>query len=181
LRAAALAYGLTELASARDPDLGLRALARAIGVSATALYRHFPDKDALLDALAGAGMAQLGALQARAAAAVGGGRDGFMESGFAYVRFARDNPALFRLTFSRAGRMAPGDDDPAALGQAQRLLYEGVAAMMPGEIAPAKRDVMALHAWSLVHGLAMLILDGRVAWDDAKLRQILALTFDMGD
>ena len=59
LRASALQMGMERLESQEQPDLGLRALARDLGVSATALYRHFPNKDALLDALALEGLTQL--------------------------------------------------------------------------------------------------------------------------
>ncbi|WP_260582630.1 TetR/AcrR family transcriptional regulator [Sphingopyxis sp. PET50] len=56
LRAAVIAAGLKRLESGDGGELGLRALARDVGVSATALYRHFPDKEALLDALADEGL-----------------------------------------------------------------------------------------------------------------------------
>src|SRR3546814_12186691 len=101
LRAAVIAAGLKRLAEDAGGELGLRALARDVGVSATALYRHFPDKEALLDALAEEGLRRLGALQAQAWLKAGGGRAGFKATGIAYVRFAHDAPALFRLSFSR--------------------------------------------------------------------------------
>src|SRR3546814_14166574 len=90
-----------DLAEGDGAELGLRALARDVGVSATALYRHFPDKEALLDALADEGLRRLGALQAQAWLKAGGGRAGFKATGVAYVRFAHDEPALFRLSFTR--------------------------------------------------------------------------------
>ena len=73
LRAAVIAAGLDRLAEGDGAELGLRALARDVGVSATALYRHFPDKEALLDALADEGLRRLGALQAQAWLKAGGG------------------------------------------------------------------------------------------------------------
>ncbi len=66
LRAAVIAAGLKRLEAGDGGELGLRALARDVGVSATALYRHFPDKEALLDALADEGLRRLGARQAQA-------------------------------------------------------------------------------------------------------------------
>src|SRR3546814_14126074 len=66
LRAAVIAAGLKRLAEDAGGELGLRALARDVGVSATALYRHLPDKEALLDALAEAGLRRLGAQIGRA-------------------------------------------------------------------------------------------------------------------
>src|SRR6476619_7669930 len=128
LRAAAIEAGLQLLEDREADDLGLREVARAVGVSATALYRHFPDKAALLRALAEAGLAQLAAAQRQAAAEAGGGAAGFGATGRAYVRFALDHPALFRLIFS-AGQGAadpfgrpPEDDD-----EAFRMLRENAA------------------------------------------------------
>src|SRR4051812_42489306 len=75
--------------------LSLRELARRAGVSHSAPYRHFPDRDALLAALATEGFAQLGQHLAAHAG---------QESAAAYVRFALDNPQRFRLMF--AGQIA---------------------------------------------------------------------------
>ncbi|ODU24704.1 TetR/AcrR family transcriptional regulator, partial [Sphingopyxis sp. SCN 67-31] len=101
LRAAVTAAGMKRLTEGGDAELGLRALARDVGVSATALYRHFPDKEALLDALADEGLRRLGALQAQAWLKAGGGKAGFLAIGVAYVRFAHEDPAIFRLSFTR--------------------------------------------------------------------------------
>lgn len=178
LRASVLAAGLARLDADAQADLGLRALARDVGVSATALYRHFPDKEALLDALAGAGLEQLGARQAKAWEASGGGRDGFKATGIAYVRFAHDHPALFRLTFTRRipDRAPSADCDQQDL--AYRLLRRGVSEALP---ASANQEIAALHAWSLVHGLAMLILDGRIDWDEKKIAEVVGLFLEIPD
>jgi len=176
LRAAALQMGMERLASQEQPDLGLRALARDLGVSATALYRHFPNKDALLDALALEGLNRLGQHQAEAAAQAGGGHDGFGEVGVTYVTWAVENPALLRLIYSRVGQVDLAADDPTAMGEAFRQLRAGIAAMMPDEMAKDRRAAAALHAWSLVHGLAMLILDGQVDYDPAMVRKVVLMT-----
>ncbi|WP_077148589.1 TetR/AcrR family transcriptional regulator [Sphingopyxis sp. KK2] len=172
LRAAVIAAGLARLQSGDDGELGLRALARDVGVSATALYRHFPDKEALLDALADEGLRRLGALQAQAWLKAGGGIAGFKATGAAYVRFAHDEPALFRLSFTRQmpDRKEGGDGGEVAYN----LLRAGVGEALPGVKDP---DVAALHAWSLVHGLAMLILDRRIDWDEALVDRVVGLTF----
>ena len=174
LRAAVIAAGMERLAAGDESELGLRALARDVGVSATALYRHFPDKEALLDALADEGLRRLGALQAQAWLKAGGGSAGFKATGIAYVRFAHEEPALFRLSFTRKiperYRETGGDGGETAYN----LLRAGVGEALPGVKDP---DVAALHAWSLVHGLAMLILDRRIEWDEAKVADVVALTF----
>lgn len=173
LRAAVIAAGLTRLAEGDGTELGLRALARDVGVSATALYRHFPDKEALLDALADEGLRRLGALQAQAWLRAGGGHAGFKATGIAYVRFAYDEPAVFRLSFTRqmSERCEPGADGGEV---GYNLLRAGVAQTMPNLEDP---DTAALHAWALVHGLAMLILDRRIEWDEAMVEEVVGLTF----
>ncbi len=102
LRASVLKAGLQLLKDRTADDLGLREVARYVGVSATALYRHFPDKEALLTALAHEGTERFAAVQAKAAKKVGGGKAGLYAMGLAYVRFAVENPALFRLLFRNA-------------------------------------------------------------------------------
>ena len=176
LRAAALQMGMERLESQEQPDLGLRALARDLGVSATALYRHFPNKDALLDALALEGLNRLGRNQAKAAEAAGGGRAGFAEVGVTYVEWAVRHPALLRLIYARVGKVDLEIDDPSAMGEAFRQLRKGIAATMPGDLTPRQRAVATLHAWSLVHGLAMLILDGQVDSDPEMVRKVVLMT-----
>ena len=155
LRDAAIEEGLRLLRVSGAEGISLREIARNAGVSATALYRHFPDKTALLKALAGAGFAQLGAEQAAA-----NKQGGFTGVGQAYVRFALANPALFRLMFA----LLPAEAHPEMKGpegSAASLLHDGIARLMPGA-SKDERFAAMLRAWSLVHGLSMLILDGQV-------------------
>ena len=172
LRAAVIAAGLKRLEEGDGAELGLRALARDVGVSATALYRHFPDKEALLDALADEGLRRLGALQAQAWLKAGGAVAGFKATGIAYVRFAHDEPALFRLSFTRQMLDRKEGDDGGEV--AYNLLRAGVGEALPGVKNP---DIAALHAWALVHGLAMLILDRRIEGDEAMVAEVVGLTF----
>jgi AcrR family transcriptional regulator len=173
LRAAVIAAGLKRLEEGDGAELGLRALARDVGVSATALYRHFPDKEALLDALADEGLRRLGALQAQAWLKAGGGRGGFLATGVAYVRFAHDEPAVFRLSFTR--QMTERSKQNGDGGEvAYNLLRAGVEQTMAHLDDP---EVAAMHAWSLVHGLAMLVLDRRIEWNEARIEQIVGMTF----
>lgn len=149
-----------------DADaISLRELARQVGVSATAVYRHFPDKKALLAALASAGIARLGEAQRLASEQAGGGAAGFSATGRAYVRFALAHPALFRLTFTHgdpSGGGAEGEDE------AWKLL-SGYAERFAG--ADAQR--LQLQAWAVAHGLAMLMLDGLLPADDALIDLVL--------
>ncbi len=162
LRSALVEAGLEALKTTDAGDLSLRQLARAAGVSATAVYRHFPDKRALLAALADAGIEQLAHAQ-QAAASAAALQDGFAATGRAYVRFALANPALFRLIFACA---CP--DGPTVFGNslAARMLQENAAALTTD---PGQAQRMIVQAWALVHGLAMLMLDGQLPPDDGLI------------
>lgn len=178
LRSAAVALGLEKLAVQDVPELGLRQLARELGVSATALYRHFANKDALLDALASEGIRQLGESQRAAADAAGGGRAAFLATGEAYVNWAVANPALFALTFTRRASGDLGDPDGGD-NEAFRQLQAGISSVLP-ELGPeTDRASAAMHAWSLVHGLANLILAGQVPNDPKVIRAVVAHTFGL--
>lgn len=147
-------------------ELSLRALARRVGVSATAVYRHFPDKDALLKALAAEAFRILAEDQRVASEAKGGGLAGFGATGAAYVRFALRNPALFRLVFAHP---APVDDvEPE--DDAMAMLRANATALAPPGVDP---QVAALQAWSLAHGLAMLMLDGHVPVDEGVIDTVI--------
>lgn len=165
LRAALIEAGLQLLAERTADDLSLRELARVVGVSATAVYRHFPDKAALMAALARTGLDRLAAAQHAAFDAAAPKGDGFAATGRAYIRFALANPALFRLIFSSprrsdflTGRDAPQDDALAFL--------MANAAASRGQWGAKSAEATALQAWSLAHGLAMLMLDGQVPPDE---------------
>ena len=154
------------VAEGAGETLSLREAARRAGVSATAVYRHFADRQALLAAVAAAGLAQLGAAQHAAYDSAGGGGAGFNATGVAYVRFALANPALFRLIFAQpAAALNGGETD------AMTFLHANAAALAP---AGVDAGVFALQAWSVVHGLALLMLDGAVPPDPAMIEQVVA-------
>lgn len=175
LRAAAIEAGLALLEERQADDLGLREVARAVGVSATALYRHFPDKAALLRALAQAGLERLAAAQRAASAAAVGGEAGFAATGRAYVHFALANPALFRLIFSASPTAGDPFSRPAEeMPEAFRMLWDNAARLAPPDAGPQAAPLIALEAWALVHGLAILILDGQIPRNDALIDAILS-------
>jgi len=136
--------------------LSVREAARRASVSHNAPYRHFPDRDALLAALAEEGFAEL----ERALENCSG-----RQLGEAYVRFALAHPQRFRLMFTRG---------------APRATYERFATAFAGSGAEAK--VAAAAAWALVHGLAGLILDGHLENDAGLVKKVLgAIRFAVGN
>ena len=120
--------------------LSVREAARRAGVSHNAPYRHFRDRDSLL-----AGLAEEGVVLLENALAGRSGR----ELGEAYVRFALAHPQRFRLMLGAAG--------------AQAALLERFAAAFAGVSEPR---VAGLAAWSLVHGIAELAINGCVAAEE---------------
>ena len=171
LGAALLEAGLRLLEEGDGTPPALREVARKAEVSPAAVYRHFPDKAALLSAMAGEGMRRLAAAQGEARAAGGAGMAAFNAVGRAYVRFALENPALYRLMFS----MAPNRDllavPIAAVPKPMRQLRADVAELFGSDQDPAGQRVFALRAWAMVHGLAMLALDRQI--DPATVEALL--------
>jgi AcrR family transcriptional regulator len=177
----ALLQGALELLDEGGPaHLTLRAVAGRAGVSEAAPYRHFADKREMLAALAEEGFLAL----ARAgddAAAQGKGDDAvedFRRRGLAYVRFAVENPARYRVMFG------PEISDKSAyegLHLASLAAYEGLRSAVrrcaeAGFFGEDELEVRAMRAWSLVHGLASLFLDGQLGGnrDEAARREFLA-------
>lgn len=127
-------------------------------MSHNAPYRHFPDREALLAALATEGFLELAErLQGR------GGK----ELGEAYVRFALEHPQRFRLMFGGALRAGKYPE----LQQQARATF----AKLQGAFAGLGTDAefAAAAAWSLVHGLAQLILDGHFERGEGFVRKVL--------
>lgn len=144
----------------------LRAVARSVGVSANATYRHFPDRSALLHAVATAGFAQLaeGMRKAQAkqrkgaSASVEVGR--FKATGHAYVEFAVAHPMLFRMMFGPdgSGTVETAEAPPLELG-AYATLGEALDGLVhSGLLAPPSRQGAELKAWTVVHGFASLVV-----------------------
>lgn len=166
LRVALVSAGLDALKTTDISNISLRMLARQVGVSATAVYRHFPDKHALIEALADEGVVQLGLWQQEAARQAGD--RAFEASGRAYVRFALANPGLFRIIFTHR------DTRSAVLREgslATTMLLQGADGIARGDEQVAQR--IAAQAWAMVHGLAMLMLDGHIPADGPLIDQVI--------
>lgn len=173
LREALVAAGLAHLNASQSPDFSLRELTRQVGVSANAAYRHFASKEDLLTAMAAEGFRQLTADQATAMQVNLRVADGFLAAGRAYVLFARRHPALFRLMFSRFAA-SNGNEDMKAAAQ---MAYDGLRYSMAAVLAKSADDpqvvVSATHAWSVIHGLSHLIIDGQFDLKTADIDQLM--------
>lgn len=155
LRAALLTTAMQMLE--QGEQFSLRAVARKAGVSPTAPYRHFADRDALESALAAQGLRDLNAELIQGDALPKTVAE-LAELGVAYVDFALRRPALFRLMFGNACDDTD-DDRVSAAAAVHETLAQAVASVFP------KADLAAITVagWGMVHGLACLHLDGKLA------------------
>jgi len=161
-----VANGLALVESAGIAALSLREVASRARVSAAAVYRHFADKEALLAAIAAQGFAKLNTdfEAALAAKDSGDALSRLRALGTAYVDLALGHPGLFRLMF--ASRQTSGARDARLdeeASRAYRTLEASVAACFAGPINKKAISATTVAAWSMVHGYAMLRLDGQLA------------------
>jgi len=147
--------------------LSLRELARKLAVSHQAPYRHFADKDALLAAIADEGFRTLVQRLRAGPPLTGHVTRALTESGVAYVRFAVEHPAHYRVMFATGGERR---DPLATPGGAYDLLATGVARGQAAGVLPAApKQELALLCWTVAHGLAMLAIDGKLGPAPAAL------------
>jgi AcrR family transcriptional regulator len=174
LRSALIDTGLRLIENSDAEHLSLREVAREVGVSATAVYRHFPDKQALLYAMCQRGAEKLSDAQ-RDAMAGKSAKTAFEVAGRAYIAFALANPGLYRLMMATKGSVDHYDASGTAMGDAMQLLKDCVASVLPPKASAMEHKIAALHAWSLVHGISMLVLDGMVTADSAEIDALVMM------
>src|SRR6201997_508386 len=163
------------LAREGGPDrVILREAARAAGVSHSAAYRHFADREALLAEVARFARSQLAAEMRRRVNRAKDPRRRLRAVGTAYIDFALAEPGLFRTAFTSHPATSTGHEDASrttaiadpfdVLGQ---VLDEAQAA---GLLDPRRRPGAEIAAWSAVHGLAGLLLDGPLPTSAAAIK-----------
>jgi len=167
----ALTVAATSLARTGGPEaVVLREAARQVGVSATAAYRHFASHGELIHAVKEHSQAELAARMEAALAALAPEPDPVRDAlgrlraiGVAYIRFALAEPGLFRTAFCRAEAPDGYHMDIGSV-RSYQLLSETLDRMAAcGALHPSRRPYAEVAAWSVVHGLSLLLLDGPLA------------------
>ena len=173
LKAAILGQAAALVAERGADGISLRELARVAGVSHAAPAHHFTDRRGLFTALAAEGFRLL-------AAALDDARPEFIDAAKAYVRFALDHPGHYEVMFDNSLYDAadPGLIEAEAAASAE--LARGVATLTDPK-AEADPEAAALAAWSLVHGFALLWINGATDTSGdpiATVERLAAILFD---
>jgi AcrR family transcriptional regulator len=160
--------------------LTLRSAGARLGVSRTALYRHFADKSALLGAVATEGFRMLRITLSAAWTEGGGDGNAFAAMGEAYVRFAMDNPSHYRVMFG--GFVDRESRDPELLTEAagafQLLVDALVSLQRQRQVRSDDPGQLARFVWATVHGVAMLAIDGQLQHQGARIDDDVAFAVE---
>lgn len=165
--------------------LSMRAIAERIEYSPATIYLYFQDKDALIGAVVQEGFTLLGDAMRRAVAEAGPGisaAEVYRCTGRAYVRFALENTAYFRIMFELPGLPQMDCPEPseteAVLRDEQAFDYAVNSlrrAVEGGELVMPDPVEGAVIGWGIVHGLTSLFLSGRLADMVQSSEEFLAL------
>ncbi len=160
-----------QIAESGAHAVSLASLARLAGVSQPAPYRHFADRNALLEAVTTEGFEEFAA--ALAAAAAGGGDGTVKAMAFAYVAFGEANIELYRLMF--ASRLVPEAGTGSALEIAAVDAFNRLREALSATTRAERVDDQAHLIWSQLHGLVMLKADGHIRRPLAELVEMSSL------
>lgn len=171
----ALIHAAAALAQSGGPgSVTIRAAARAVGVTPTAAYRHFAGHEDLLQAAKQEALDRLGAAMTEELRRLPATDDRVRRAvcrvaaiGRGYLNFAWAEPGLFRTAFATA--LSATVDD--SIGPFRTLVEALDELAEAGYLPPERRPMAEIAAWSAVHGLAMLQLDGPLRFADEKDRR----------
>ncbi|MBV8843586.1 MAG: TetR/AcrR family transcriptional regulator [Bryobacterales bacterium] len=179
LRHALLDEALRTIQTHGVEHLTLRIVGERLGVSRSALYRHFADKQSLLAAVGKEGFRTLRQALADAWNRNGRGRTGFQAMGKAYVQFAVAHASHYRVMFGGFIESAAKNDQFIAEAKAafQVLVDALVEQQNAGDILQDDPVLMARFVWALFHGAAMLFIDGQLP-ETAQQDALMHYTFE---
>jgi AcrR family transcriptional regulator len=175
LRRALLDAGMALAREGGPTAIALREATRRVGVAPNAAYRHFASQQALLQAVRAAALQAVAASMEDALAALPAdlspadhARASVRAVGTGYLRYAQAEPGLFRTAFAISDKLIQATPEVATAGPRGRNPYECLCdaldlLVQAGVMPAARRPGAEVLAWSAVHGLAMLVVDGPLA------------------
>lgn len=166
LKNALITAGVEILAKEGVDGLSLRKVAQHAGVSHSAPYAHFPDKQSLIAAISTEGFNQLySELEAAISPYKKNPKKQLIKGVKAYVRFAEENTDTFKIMFS--GVLEKEKDYPSFVEISSKTfkLVVGVVqgCQNAGILPTAPADLMAVSVWGQIHGIVSLALEGQVS------------------
>ena len=184
LKNALIKVGIQILSKEGLWGLSLRRVAKKAGVSHTAPYAHFADKQALIAAISTEGYHQL-YKQLTAAVETNhvNPQNMLVEVGWAYVQFALKDPELFKVMFSGVIEQEKDYPDFREISQKNFQLLLGIIKTYQesGLLAPEPVDLVAVRLWSVVHGFIMLLLEGQISHtllDRMSIKELMVFMID---
>ncbi len=166
LREVLLQAAIELIAEVGPAAFTLREVARRAGVSHNAPYRHFPDRDDLLAAVAAQGFRELNDAMLDAVRGKRNSLTRLKHAGLAYVEFALRRPEHFTVMFDAAVSEHQTPDSAEAAGQAFKTLLSLVKASQDeGRLPSGDLRRLALLAWTMVHGIAKLATAKRLPYE----------------
>jgi AcrR family transcriptional regulator len=183
LENALIKAGIEILSKEGMGGLNLRKVAKRAGVSHSAPYAHFKDRQSLVAAISTEGFRQLYRGLDAAVSTATNPRQQLVEAAWAYAQFAMDNADTFKIMF--AGMLEKEKDYPSFV-DISRKTFERVVEIVrdcqdAGVLRPAPAELMAVSVWGQVHGVISLALEGQIphtVLDRFNLREILVFGID---
>jgi AcrR family transcriptional regulator len=173
-----LIYKGLKLLNAEGYDgFSLRKVARLCGVSQTAPYRHFKNKDDLVGAITNHALDVFGKrLQSAVDMHPGNPKAQLAEMGVAYVRFFAENPEYLRLLFLSDIRLKmrfAKDEETGRHTCSFRVLHDTAARVIRAcPECPYTQDELIVYSWGLVHGISTLIAAGELSGSEEMLKTV---------
>jgi AcrR family transcriptional regulator len=184
LKNALIKAGVEILSKEGIEGLSLRKVAQRAGVSHSAPYSHFPDKQSLIAAISTEGFKQLyDELSAAIALHKDNPMQQLMEGAWVYVQFAMSNTDTFNIMFS--GVLEKEKEYPSFV-EISRKTFEVVvdivrACQEAGVLRSTQPDLMAVSVWGQLHGIVSLVLEGQIphmVLDRYSTRELVSFAID---
>lgn len=150
-------------------DVSIRSVAKAVGVSAPSIYRHFADKQELIDAVVADLFGLLDDVMTEATTGIDSPPERLRQEGLAYVRFAREHPEQYRLATMQNTTAAGGIDQVLSSGAFTNFTQTVTECMAVGFLIEGDPINVALDLWAAAHGIAsLLVAKPFLPWGDPE-------------